>query len=57
MDLGSVSSDDVIESYRRQLADANHQIALLQAQVTKLLRANSEREYGATTLPSQREGS
>lgn len=38
MDLGAVSSDAVIESYRRQLSDAHHQISLLEAQLNKAIR-------------------
>jgi hypothetical protein len=35
MDLSTVSSDSVIESYRRQLSEAHHRIAILEAQLKK----------------------
>lgn len=51
MDAGTVvSSDDVIESYRRQLSDANHRIAVLEAQVAKLARIMEERERTARII-------
>lgn len=33
MDLGTVSSDDMLASYRRQLSDAHHRISILEAQL------------------------
>jgi hypothetical protein len=42
MDVGTVSSDDVISSYRQMLADANHRIAILEAQVVKAGQILSE---------------
>lgn len=38
-----VSYDDVIESYRSQLAVAHHRIALLEAQVKNLTRTEAAR--------------
>lgn len=35
LDVGTVSSDDVITSYKNQLADAHHRIAMLEAQLAK----------------------
>lgn len=34
----TVSSDDVINSYRQQLSDAMHRIAVLEAQIAKMRR-------------------
>lgn len=45
MDLSSISSDAVIESYRQQLADANHRIAVLSAQVGKAQAAVQTPEF------------
>lgn len=53
MELGVVSSDAVIESYRSQLSDAHHQIAVLEAQVAKLMDLHRQRELqsGARLRP------
>lgn len=42
MDLNTISSDDLIASYREQLAEAHHQIAVLKAQVNKAARIFQE---------------
>lgn len=44
LDVTTVSSDDVIASYRKQLSDAHHQIAVLEAQLAKAISVMSERE-------------
>ena len=38
MDVGVVSSDDVIASYQQQLSDAHHRIAVLEASLAKALK-------------------
>lgn len=35
LDIGTVSSDDVIKSYQGQLTEAHHKIAMLEAQLAK----------------------
>jgi hypothetical protein len=42
IDFSVVSSDDVIASYRRQLSDANHTIAVLESRLAKALKYISE---------------
>ena len=46
MDIGTVSSDDVMTSYKEQLSDAHHQIAVLTAQLMKAARFMAEKEQG-----------
>ena len=47
MDVGTVSSDDVIESYRRQLTAASERIAMLEAALARMQRSALEREKAA----------
>lgn len=47
MDVGTVSSDDVIESYRRQLTAASERIAMLEAALARMRRSALEREKAA----------
>jgi hypothetical protein len=42
-DLSTVSSDDVIESYRKQLSDAHHLLAITEARLAKALKMLNER--------------
>lgn len=52
VNLTSVSSDDVIASYREQLADAHHQIAVLTAQISKaiqIMRQDQQNELAMHT--------
>lgn len=42
MELNTISSDDLISSYREQLSEAHHQIAVLKAQVNKAARIFQE---------------
>jgi hypothetical protein len=52
VNLASVSSDDVISSYREQLADAHHQIAVLTAQLSKaiqIMRQDQQNELAMQT--------
>lgn len=37
MNLSTVSSDDVIESYREQLSEAHHRIAVLTSQLKQAI--------------------
>jgi len=51
MDVGTVSSDDVITSYKQQLSDAHHQIAVLTAQLFKAGRLYAESGQQVVTDP------
>lgn len=58
INLTSVSSDDVISSYREQLADAHHQIAVLTAQISKaiqLMTQNQQNELAVMQAPDRGE--
>lgn len=44
MELDILSSDDLIDAYKRQLADAHDRIALLSAQVAKAQRLGEQME-------------
>lgn len=46
----SVSSEDVIESYRRRISDLIYENALLEAKIAKLLR---ERESSSRPSPTR----
>ncbi|AXH66225.1 hypothetical protein SEA_SATIS_64 [Streptomyces phage Satis] len=50
MDVGTVSSEDVIESYRRQLTAASERIALLEAALARMQRSALERETAAKMI-------
>lgn len=45
MDVGTVSSDDVIASYKRQLADATERIAILEAALARQKRPAPEQAF------------
>lgn len=45
MDVGTVSSDDVIASYKRQLAEATERIAILEAALARQKRSASEQAF------------
>jgi hypothetical protein len=47
--LSVVSSDDVIASYQRQLSDAHHTIAVLEAKLAKALKHISGQGQGTDT--------
>jgi hypothetical protein len=47
VDVGTVSSDDVIESYKRQLSLASERIAMLEAALSRMQRSALEREKAA----------
>lgn len=49
LDIGTVSSDDVITSYKNQLSDAHHKIAMLEAQLVKAAKILKAAEEVAQT--------
>lgn len=50
MNLETVSSDDVLASYRQQLSDAHNRIAVLEAQLVKARKILMEREQAAQVI-------
>lgn len=51
-----VSSDDVIASYRQQLSDAHHTIAVLESRLAKALKYIEEGSQQASRASEGREG-
>lgn len=51
MDVGTVSSDDVIESYRRQLMAVNERVAMLEAALARHQREASNRSTAIQAVP------
>lgn len=51
MNTGTVSSDDVIDSYQRQLSDAHHRIAILESQLVAARKAMAELDRTEPTTP------
>jgi hypothetical protein len=51
-DLSTVSSDDVIESYRKQLSDAHHLLAITEARLAKALKMLNEQPIERPLSPS-----
>lgn len=45
MDVGTVSSDDVIASYKRQLSAAMERVAILEAALAREKRSTSEQAF------------
>jgi hypothetical protein len=43
MDVGTISSEDLMASYRRQLSEAHEKIALLEAALMRDQRAEGQR--------------
>lgn len=43
MDVGTISSEDLMASYRRQLSEAHEKIALLEAALMRDQRAEEQR--------------
>lgn len=54
MDIGTVSSEDVMASYERQLAEAHQKIAMLEAALTRELRLKA---HPVQFVPTQQEDS
>lgn len=55
MDVGTVSSEDVMASYERQLADAHRRIAMLEAALERERRTASQARIAARTEDDQSE--
>jgi nicotinic acid mononucleotide adenylyltransferase len=50
VDVGTVSSDDVIASYERQLTEAHQRIAMLEAALARQARMAAKQEQVKTAI-------
>lgn len=55
MDVGTVSSEDVLASYERQLTEAHRKIAMLEAALEREKRAASQARIAAASAHSDQE--
>lgn len=53
MDVGTVSSEDVLSSYERQLTEAHRKIAMLEAALERERRAASQARIASNQHPNQ----